>query len=170
VAAAAQPPAPSAREGVGGDDWAARGAQSGGEGGGWATEPAHEGRGRLTWLGRGGGGRGGSVGPRERGGLGRRASRPKGKEGRKGVPFYLFSLFFHYLFPFNLILSAFFMEIQQIFTRKRCVVRHDATTKENVFRVYLHEITSQISLSLWKRSRLSEQKREKERVMPEFGK
>jgi hypothetical protein len=61
------------------------------------------------------------------------------------------------------------MEIQQIFTRKRCVVWHDATTKENVFRIYLHEITTRISLSLWKRSRLSEEKREKERVTPEFG-
>jgi hypothetical protein len=107
---------------------------------------------------------------RARGGrLGRRARRPKGKEGRKGGSFLFIFPIFHYLFPFNLILSAFFMEIQQIFTRKRCVVWHDATTKENVFRIYLHEITTRISLSLWKRSRLSEEKREKERVTPEFG-
>jgi hypothetical protein len=53
VAAAAQPPAQSAREGGG---WAARWTQSGGRGG-WATEPAHEGRGPAdvagprAWLG-----------------------------------------------------------------------------------------------------------------------
>jgi hypothetical protein len=44
AAAAAQPPARSARKGSGGDSWAARWAQSEG-GGGWAAEPAHEGKG-----------------------------------------------------------------------------------------------------------------------------
>jgi hypothetical protein len=67
------------------------------------------------------------------------AAGPQGEEG-EGEGKKRFSLF--YLFPYNLPLSAFFMETKQILTRKRCVVRHDATTKENISRVYLHLLSS----------------------------
>jgi hypothetical protein len=103
------------------------------------------------------GGKGRAARPRERRGrLGRRASRPKGEEGRRGggwaTPgsrpkrkggfFSIYFPIFHYLFPSNLLVNAFFMETKQILTRKRCVVRHDATTKENISRVYLHQLSS----------------------------
>jgi hypothetical protein len=108
-----------------------RGSRAGPWGHGWAAEPA--------------GPRGGAL-------AGLPGSRPK----KRGFPFYFPFPIFH-----NLLLSAFFMETKQILPRKRCVVRHDATTKENISRVYLHEISSRISLQLWKRSRPSEEKRKK---------
>jgi hypothetical protein len=61
-------------------------------------------------------------------------SRPKREGG--------FLSIFHFLFSYNLLLSAFFMETKQILTRKRCVVQHDATTKENNSRFRLHKISS----------------------------
>jgi hypothetical protein len=62
------------------------------------------------------------------------------------------------------------METKQILTKKRCVVRHDATTKENISRVLLtRDLKPNLAITLEKKSRLSEEKRKKERVTPEFG-
>jgi hypothetical protein len=80
------------------------------------SQPAQEGRGE------------------EGGGWAVPISRPKREGG--------FLSIFHFLFSYNLLLSAFFLETKQILTRKRCVVRHDATTKQNNSRFHLHKISS----------------------------
>jgi hypothetical protein len=95
-----------------------------GEGGGGLTTA------RSTRVGSAGG-----AGSRE--GRGRLDAEPAGPREKGGVPFYFPFPIFH-----NLLLSAFFMETKQILTRKRCVVRLDATTKENISRVYLHQLSS----------------------------
>jgi hypothetical protein len=108
-----------------------------GAGRSWAAKPAQGGGGGAEL------GRGATAGPpsrlgRARGGAGWADRKPAQK---RGFPFYFPFPIFH-----NLLLSAFFMETKQILLRKRCVVQHDATTKENISRVYLHEISSRISL------------------------
>jgi hypothetical protein len=53
--------------------------------------------------------------------------------------------------------------------QKVCMVRHGASHKIKYFRVLLYMGPQAESAILWKRSRFSEEKREKERVTPEFG-
>jgi hypothetical protein len=75
------------------------------------------------------------AGPRR--GRGALAGPPGSRPKKRGGFLSIYLPIFHYLFPSNLLLSAFFMETKQILTKKRCVVRHDATTKENISRVLL---------------------------------
>jgi hypothetical protein len=45
-----------------------------------------------------------------------------------------FGVFSYFLFSYNLLLSAYFMETKQLHTRerKKCMARHDATTKGRI--------------------------------------
>jgi hypothetical protein len=111
---------------------------------------------------------GGSAGPRrdagprggeeERGeaGCGRekKAAKPRGGEGGVGrgwaerIEGGIFLFYFLLIFPIihfisNFLLNAYLTETKQIHTKgNRCVAQHDATTKENISRVYLHKISS----------------------------
>jgi hypothetical protein len=97
------------------------------------------------------------AGPRANGGrLGQKGRRGRG-EKRKRFFFFFSNIYF--------LDECFHILINQ----NKCKVRHGAATKRKYFQGFaLHEISSRVTLKLWKRSRLSEGKRKKERVTPEF--
>jgi hypothetical protein len=77
----------------------------------------------------------GHTGRKERGGA---AAGPQGERER-----FSFSIFPIIHFISNFLLNAFLTETKQIHTKgNRCVAQHDAITKENISRVYLHKISS----------------------------
>jgi hypothetical protein len=133
-----------------------RGGQRGRLGHGWATagparSPWREGeRGtRPAWA-------SWPARPRAKGGWAKR-----GGEGGERKEKDFFSFFSNIYF----LDECFHILINQ----NKCKVRHGAATKRKYFQGFaLHEISSRVTLKLWKRSRLSEGKRKKERVTPEF--
>jgi hypothetical protein len=104
-------------------------------------------RGGTAGPGRRGAGRGGPQRGREKKG-GEREEKENKKKKKK---------------VFSFSKSVFLDECTYIFKQsKECMVRHDASNNVKYFKVLLYTgIPSRIPLRLWKRSRLSEKKREK---------
>jgi hypothetical protein len=124
-------------------------------GGGWATaQRAHaqgeRGGGGVGAAGggaptpgpaRGGAGGGGAPPPRPRGG-GAHGWAERGE--REGFSFFLFSFYFPIIhFSFLVLTSTLrILFTNHSITRNKIMVRHDATTKENISRVCLHKVSS----------------------------
>jgi hypothetical protein len=153
------------RRGGEGDEQGTTGAMTGGShqgGGGCCNRPrtprAGNARGsrvgRARRAGEGARGRPRQVGPAP---AGPRRGGPRGREKRRGeasrgwakrregeIFLFLFSSYFPIIqFIHNFLLNAYLTETKQLHPKgNRCVVQHDATTKENISRVYLYKMSS----------------------------
>jgi hypothetical protein len=135
AAAAGQPPSAHMRRGSGG------GGALGGGGGGPPPPPPP-----------GGGAPGGGRGRRGAGGAAPPPPPPRGGGGhgwaergeREGFSFFLFSFYFPIIhFSFLVLTSTLrILFTNHSITRNKIMVRHDATTKENISRVCLHKVSS----------------------------